>query len=158
MIKFGIFILVLLVGGMLAGPILFKEYSIKDAANPEDNESGTNQFLTALTPSVGPDVVKQGIDLQTALVIDVRSEDEYDVGHISGAANIPEQNLYQQIGEKFPQKTTLIYMYDDTGYGGAAGTRLLISMGYERVLNMEGGFNKWKNLGYKVESIYAFPD
>ncbi len=158
MIKFGVLLFILIAGLIFLGPIVFKEYSIRDASNPADDESKFHQFLTALTPSVGPEVIREGLALKSGLVIDVRNEDEYDESHIPGATNIPEQDLYKEIGEKFPKKNTLIYLYDNTGYGSGAATRLLISMGYERVFNMEGGFNKWKTFGYQVESLYSFPE
>lgn len=158
MIKLGLLLVVLIAGGLFFGPIVFKEYSIRETSNPADDESQFNQFLTALTPTVVPEVVKQGMDLKSGLIIDVRGEDQYDEGHIPGAGNISEQNLYKEIEEKFPKKEAIIYVYDDTGYGGGASTRLLISMGYENVSNLEGGFNKWKTLGYVVENFYSFPD
>jgi rhodanese-related sulfurtransferase len=158
MIKF-IIGLVIIVCGIIFLPQAYQQFLIWDASNPKDDDSFVNRMLLPLTPSVSPYLVKETIALHTgAVVIDVRTQQEYDEGHIPGAILVPEETLYQKIPQLYPDKTKTIYLYCHTGHRGAVSTRLLKSMGYEKAFNIEGGLDGWQAGGNKIETIYSFPD
>ena len=85
------------------------------------------------------------------LFLDCREPNEYKMGHIPGALNIPRGLLEFQIANKVPDKSTSIVMYCKTGGRGCLAACTLCRMGYEKVMNMDGGWLAWEKAGYPVE-------
>ncbi len=148
MFKIVVLILVLVFGILLGTPYIFEKYAVWDASDPTDDASQQNSIPYALTPDVAIAIVNQSLDLNTgSYIIDVRTEDEYEDGHIKNALNIPEQTLHEEIPKLIKDKRTVIYLYDTKGHSGATATRLLRSMGYDRSFNIEGGLEGWIKAG-----------
>jgi NADPH-dependent 2,4-dienoyl-CoA reductase/sulfur reductase-like enzyme/rhodanese-related sulfurtransferase len=72
-----------------------------------------------------------------ALLVDVRDPDEFQEGHISGALNLPLNELRARLGE-LPRDREL-WLYCRVGQRGYYATRLLMQHGF-RVKNLPGGF------------------
>ena len=64
---------------------------------------------------------------QDALLVDVRTREEYRQGHLKGSLNLPLDELP---ASKLPQGKTL-YVYCQSGARSGAACRLLKSRGYE---------------------------
>ncbi|MGC8466121.1 MAG: molybdopterin-synthase adenylyltransferase MoeB [Acidimicrobiales bacterium] len=79
--------------------------------------------------------------------LDVREQDEYDQGTISGAVFIPRGNLEIQVEGKIPNKSAPVVVYCAGGVRSAFATQSLSRLGYENVLSLAGGFNRWKDEG-----------
>lgn len=79
---------------------------------------------------------------EDALLLDVRSETEYQNGHIDGAINIPVDQLRQRIRELSSQRK--IYIYCEAGLRGYLAQCILRQRGYEEVCNLSGGYVSWK--------------
>ena len=79
-----------------------------------------------------------------AIVIDVRSNDEYDTGHIEGSINIPVDNINSV---NFSKDTTII-VYCATGMRSSNAAKTLIELGYTNVYNLDGGLINW---GFELE-------
>lgn len=67
---------------------------------------------------------------QGALLLDVRTRDEFHEGHVSRAVNIPVQELAQRLGEVGP-KTRPVVVYCRSGGRSAAAAQLLTQAGYQ---------------------------
>jgi molybdopterin/thiamine biosynthesis adenylyltransferase/rhodanese-related sulfurtransferase len=91
--------------------------------------------------------------LQTgAIVIDVRQDEEWAVGHIPGARHVPKSHLESRIEGTAPDKSIPVILYCASGQRSAWATRTLVEdLGYEHVTSMTGGFTLWKDRGYDVE-------
>ena len=76
---------------------------------------------------------------QEAVVIDVRTADEYNTGHIDGSINIPVDN----ISSIDYDKDTLIIVYCASGMRSANAAKTLIDLGYTNVYNLDGGLINW---------------
>jgi phage shock protein E len=87
--------------------------------------------------------LKELIDKKDAgfLLIDVRSESEYDSGYIPTAINIPYTKI-QERSEEIP-KDKLIIVYCKVGGRAETARKKLMELGYENVINF-GGTNSWK--------------
>ena len=83
--------------------------------------------------------------------LDCREPNEYKVGHIPGAINIPRGLLEFQVEGKIPDKTANIVMYCKSGGRGCLACESIGDMGYKNVKNMEGGWMAWEKAGYPVE-------
>jgi molybdopterin/thiamine biosynthesis adenylyltransferase/rhodanese-related sulfurtransferase len=85
--------------------------------------------------------------LGTSLVLDVREPDEYEQGAIPGALHIPRGHLEGQVEGKIPDHATPIIVHCASGFRSAFAAKTLQELGYENVVNLGGGFNKWKDEG-----------
>ena len=71
-----------------------------------------------------------------AIVIDVRSPQEFAEGHIPGAICIPEYNTQREIKNKVPNIDSLIILYCDSGVRSKNAQKRLQKMGYRQVYNL----------------------
>ena len=83
--------------------------------------------------------------------IDVREADEFKSGHVPGALNIPRGLLEFQIEQQVPDKNTTIVVYCRSGSRSALASATLMRMGYNSVLNVDGGWKAWLDAGYPAE-------
>ncbi|RFM33565.1 FAD-dependent oxidoreductase [Chitinophaga silvisoli] len=84
----------------------------------------------------------ENVDFYEDALIDVRTPDEYEMGHVKGAVNIPLDELRGRLGEIPANKD--IYIYCEAGLRGYLAQRILLQQGFGRVWNMSGGFRTWK--------------
>ena len=75
------------------------------------------------------------------LLLDVRTQKEYEAGKIMNAINIPVDELREQIAEIPTGKT--IYIYCLGGLRGYLAQRILMQNGYTNTLNLSGGYQLW---------------
>lgn len=88
--------------------------------------------------------LKEFIKNKEALLIDVRSNQEYEEGHINGAINIPSYNIKKEIEEKARNKEKIIILYCTSGARSRIAKNELEKLGYENVYNLKGGIdNIW---------------
>ena len=78
---------------------------------------------------------------QGAILIDVRSNQEYREGHLQGAINIPDFEIVTRIQREVPKKNQLIVVYCQ--YGGRSRSAMMImnKLGYNNVYNLYGGLD-----------------
>lgn len=81
------------------------------------------------------------------LMLDIREPEEVEQGVIPGSMNIVRGNLEAQIESRVSDKSTSIVILCAGGVRSAFGARSLGELGYENVVSMDGGFNKWKDEG-----------
>ncbi|HBS07038.1 MAG TPA: rhodanese-like domain-containing protein [Leptospiraceae bacterium] len=72
-----------------------------------------------------------------ALVLDVRSPMEYNMGHYPDALNIPITELQKRLDEVGP-KDRAVVVYCASGSRSETARNFLKSMGYENVINAGG--------------------
>ena len=82
-----------------------------------------------------------------AIVLDVREPDEYEQGAIPGAVHIPRGNLETSIEARVPDKTAPVIIHCASGVRSAFAAKTLTELGYDDVVSVAGGFNKWKDEG-----------
>lgn len=88
----------------------------------------------------GPDLaagLTQYRNTPGALLLDVRTPEEYRSGHIPGSRNLPLDAL-QGIATAAPDKGTPLYVYCRSGARSKQAVTLLQRMGYTRVTNIGG--------------------
>jgi rhodanese-related sulfurtransferase len=84
------------------------------------------------------------------VLIDVREQHEWDESHLPGAILIPRGNLESRIATAVPSTATPIILYCATGARSAFAAKTLQEMGYEDVVNMDGGIVEWKRNGLPI--------
>lgn len=74
-----------------------------------------------------------------AIWIDVRTTDEFNAGHIAGAAHIPYEEIASRISEITTDKNATIHLYCRSGNRSGIAQQTLHAMGFNNALN-EGGY------------------
>jgi sulfur-carrier protein adenylyltransferase/sulfurtransferase len=82
-----------------------------------------------------------------AVVLDVREPDEYEQGAITGAVHIPRGTLESTVEGRMPDKSAPVVIHCASGVRSVFAAQTLSELGYENVVSMAGGFNKWKDEG-----------
>lgn len=86
-------------------------------------------------------------------VVDVRFPDDYALGHVPGAINLPmaKWDNRRYLEEQLDKDATLyLYCYTPTCHLAAQAAVKLTAAGY-RVVEVEGGWEDWQQRGYAVE-------
>jgi rhodanese-related sulfurtransferase len=96
------------------------------------------QAFAALSATQAVRLMNQG-----ALVIDLRSKELYDAGHIVDARNVPAADLESQADSLKKWRDKNVITYCDSGTNGASAARSLIKLGFTKVFNLQGGLNAW---------------
>jgi len=82
------------------------------------------------------------------VLLDVRTVEEYDSGHIPGSILIPLDILEQEIEGVLPDKNQEIIVYCRSGRRSKNAVNTLITMGYKNVYDL-GGILDWP---YEIET------
>jgi len=109
--------------------------------------------------SLNPDGFETELKKDTvAQLLDVRTPDEYNEGHIKGAmqANIQKEQEFIRRAQALDQKKT-VYVYCLSGSRSQAAATWLRQHGYN-VKQLEGGITAWKNAGKPVEGLVTKPE
>jgi phage shock protein E len=75
----------------------------------------------------------------SGLWIDVRTADEFNSGHIEGAAHIPYEEIALRISEVTTDKNATIHLYCRSGNRSGIAQQTLHAMGFNNAVN-EGGY------------------
>ncbi len=75
-------------------------------------------------------------------LVDVRTQAEFDEGHIEGALLLPNDQLETLAAEQLPDKDAVILVYCRSGNRSAAASELLVELGYTNVYDF-GGIMDW---------------
>lgn len=77
-------------------------------------------------------------------LVDVRTQEEFDQGHIEDAINIDffEDETFD---EKFAQfdKNAPIYIYCQSGGRSQKSAKILQQLGFKNIIDLEGGYGAW---------------
>ncbi|EIM07518.1 hydroxyacylglutathione hydrolase [Planococcus antarcticus DSM 14505] len=92
--------------------------------------------------SVSPDQAKKMIEDGEGNILDVRSQSEYDEGHIEQADHIMVGTLKNRLEEVNANKTVIVQC--QSGARSAIATSILKANGIDNLVNLTGGYLKWK--------------
>lgn len=76
-----------------------------------------------------------------SVLLDVRTSEEFAVGKINSAINIPLDDLRDRLSELDPKKKT--YIYCQAGMRGYLAQQILMQNGFADTLNLSGGYYLW---------------
>jgi len=108
----------------------------------QQRDSSTSSTEVNAKMSSKPISIVDEIDLEQAILIDVRTPEEFNAGHIQKALNINffDENFIEQIQELPTDKP--LYIYCRSGKRSLNASKALSQLGLE-VVNLEGGFNAY---------------
>lgn len=76
------------------------------------------------------------------IIVDARTQEEFDAGHIEGAVLIPEYEISQRAEKELPDKDQLILVYCRSGRRSKIASQALVDLGYTNVKEF-GGIIDW---------------
>ena len=102
----------------------------------------------AVYVNITAEEAKKIMDTETDYVIlDVRTQEEHDQGHIPGAIVIPDTEIKVRAEEELPDKDEMILVYCRSGRRSKNAAQILAELGYTNILEF-GGILDWP---YEVE-------
>ena len=83
-------------------------------------------------------------------LIDVRTPEEYEAGHLEGATNIDffSDSFRAEIEKLDKHKPVLVYC--KSGGRSSKSAAIFKELGFTKIYNMEGGITSWNEAGYKT--------
>src|SRR5438093_1582639 len=94
---------------------------------------------------VDPSTFQQHIDNSNVQILDVRTPDEYNSGHIKNAmlADWTNKSDFKN-GIKYLDKSKPVLVYCASGGRSGQAAQWLADNDFKHVENLKGGFNEWK--------------
>lgn len=96
------------------------------------------------SPDVNSAQAHELVQKQKALLLDVRTPQEFAGGHLDGAKNIPVQELEAQLSQLADAKDKDIVVYCHSGARSSRAAGILKSHGFTKVHDL-GGMSNWKD-------------
>ncbi len=128
-----------------------EELAVGSSEQPENQTNQTQEtqeVKTFVIMSISPEevyrIISEGRD---HFLLDVRTEEEYNQGHIEGAYLIPVQELENRLNEIPVDKQIIVYCR--SGNRSRTAANILMENGFGMVYDM-GGINSWIEKGYPV--------
>jgi len=78
------------------------------------------------------------------MLIDVRTDKEFERGHIPGAAHVPLAEIGDRIKKLKKDKELVVYCQN--GNRSIWAIKRLMGMGYKNLSNLKGGYSAWKRI------------
>ena len=104
------------------------------------NDTEIKKEETVITGQVAHDKVNSG-----AILVDVRTQDEYNEGYIEGAILFPVSDINSNTAQEYlPDKDAVIIVYCRSGNRSSQAAQKLKQLGYKNVYDL-GSIDNWEN-------------
>ena len=99
---------------------------------------------------VTPDEMKELSQMDGVQLVDVRTPEEYEEGHIDEFQNIDflSDTFLEDIKKLDKNKPVIVYC--KSGGRSERCSKLLVEKGFTKIYDLEGGITKWKSEGNEV--------
>lgn len=105
-----------------------------------------------MVETISTEDVQELLDDGDAPLVYVMSKKQYERGHIPESISIPESELSTELPERFDEDEPIaLYCASESCQASERAARKVQSIGYENVLEYEGGFATWEDAGLPVE-------
>ncbi|VTU14754.1 MULTISPECIES: rhodanese-like domain-containing protein [unclassified Variovorax] len=91
------------------------------------------------------------INRERAVVVDVREPDEFAAGHVTGAKNVPLEQLEARLPAAVKNKSVPLLLVCATGARAQRAVATARKLGYEQAQAVAGGLKSWKAANLPVE-------
>ena len=92
-------------------------------------------------------IEKGGDDL---ILLDVREKDAFERGHLPGAKHLPRGQLELRVDKELPDPNARILTYCQLGRISTLAAATLRTMGFQRAVALDGGYDAWVAAGHPV--------
>ena len=98
--------------------------------------------ITPVLEKISPEKAKEMIDKTSPILLDVRTQEEYDESHIEGAILLPDYEISEKAEELLTDKNAVILVYCRSGRRSALAAKALNELGYSQIYDF-GGIIDW---------------
>lgn len=133
------------VKSMLSLSIMLMLVILSVACSQKEAETTTavTETTTAVLEKIDAEAAKKIMDSESDIIIlDVRTQEEYDSGHIQGALLLPYDQIEQKAAEALPDKDKKILVYCRSGNRSNTASNTLSKLGYTQIYDF-GGIIDW---------------
>lgn len=119
----------------------------QNPAGPGGTEASIQTVTTAEEAKV---IIDNHADDPDFIIMDVRTQGEFDGGHIAGAVNqdLNDGGFITHINALDKNKTYLVYCR--SGNRSTAAVSIMEENGFRTLINFSGGINEWTGAGYSL--------
>lgn len=112
-------------------------------SSPAQSEQGESAMEPSSYKQITPEEAKAMMDKQEDdILLDVRSQEEFDEGHIEGAIVIPDTEIADRAEAELTDKEATILVYCRSGRRSKLAAQALADLGYTNIYEF-GGINDW---------------
>ena len=109
---------------------------------------GGNNMNENSYQQITQEAAKEMMDTQEVVILDVREQHEYDIGHIPGAVLLPVGTIAEDTAAAvINELDTVVLVYCRSGNRSKTASQALVDLGYTNVYEF-GGINDWP---YEIE-------
>jgi len=122
--------------------------------NWEPTGKTNNNVLGAVSPftDLTPDQFNQMLGSGKYTLIDVRTLDEYNAGHLKNTKQTDyyKTNEFSSYLDSLDKKANYL-IYCRTGHRSSEAMKIMQEKGFRNVYDMSGGYNAWLSNGFPIE-------
>lgn len=130
-------------------------YSLSSCHTASSQKKLQKTVTTATTPQtiqvIDVATFEKGVAQTDAQIIDVRTDREWDAGHIKGANHFQINNPNWQAQIETLDKDAPVYLYCAKGGRSARSAKQLKKAGFTQIYDLNGGITDWKKEGKPIE-------
>ena len=97
---------------------------------------------TKITVEEAKIMMAEANEFYDTVILDVRTQQEYDEGHIKGAVLLPDTEIKEKIESIIADKKTIVLVYCRSGRRSANAAKEMVEMDYNHVYDF-GGVIDW---------------
>jgi len=129
---------------LIVSPFIFLTIAPVAAITPSYESVDVTSAYSMITYGEFPDIV----------VLDVRPQYDYELGHLYNAISIPYDELESRIAELAPHSCDEVLVYCRTGITSQMACEFLVENGFNKVFNMLGGILAWVDADYEISTTF----
>lgn len=114
--------------------------------------SAASDSASTSLQTIDASTLKQWLDQQSAIVVDVRETDEYQAGHIPGATLLPLSSFDPAQLPQAESPAQKVVLYCRSGKRSTTAAQKLLAAGHSEVIHLGGGIGSWVAAGYPVQA------
>lgn len=108
-------------------------------SSADDKTAGDKKTYRQVSPEEAAAMMEEESDY---IILDVRTQEEYETAHIPGAICIPNETIGTEDIPELPDKEQLILVYCRSGNRSKQASEKLVNQGYTNIVEF-GGINSW---------------
>ena len=108
-------------------------------SSADDKTAGDKKTYRQVSPEEAAAMMEEETDY---IILDVRTQEEYETAHIPGAICIPNETIGTDDIPELPDKDQLILVYCRSGNRSKQASEKLAKQGYTNIVEF-GGINSW---------------
>lgn len=119
-----------------------KQSTTEQVTEKAEVSTNTSTLETPVLEKITAEKAKEMMDADQPIILDVRTTEEYEEGHIEGAILIPDNEISAKAEELLTDKNATILVYCRSGRRSALAAQALSELGYTKIYDF-GGIIDW---------------